>query len=121
MPITFGGGQEYGIRPGTLPVALIAGLGKASEIAGMEYNKWYEKNITVKNSIVEQLSKVNHVINGDQDYCMAHTLNVSFIGVDSEALMLSVKNSCAISNGSACTSNDYKPSHAHCYGFKFRY
>jgi cysteine desulfurase len=111
MPITFGGGQEVGIRPGTLPVALIAGLGKSAEIAASEYDKWYKRNKIIKKSIIKQLSNVNHIINGDQNYCMFHTLNVSFLGVDSEALMLSVKNSCAISNGSACTSHDYKPSH----------
>lgn len=111
MPITFGGGHEFGIRPGTLPVALIAGLGKTAEIAKNEYMKWNEQDKIIKKSIIDQLSKVNYVINGDQNHCMPHTLNVSFPGVDSEALMLSVKNSCAISNGSACNSFDYKPSY----------
>lgn len=42
---------------------------------------------------------------------MPNTLNVSFIGVESEALMLSTKQYCGISNGSACTSQDYSPSY----------
>ncbi len=109
--ITFGGGHEGGIRPGTLPVALIAGLGKASEIAKTEYKKWITANKAVKNSVLDQLQNVNHIINGNQAFCLPHTLNVSFPGVDSEYLMLAVNNSCAISNGSACTSHDYKPSH----------
>ena len=42
---------------------------------------------------------------------MPNTINVSFLGVESEALMLSSKQYCSISNGSACTSHDYSPSY----------
>jgi cysteine desulfurase len=110
-PIMFGGGHESGIRPGTLPVALIAGLGKASELAGTEYMDWSDKDIKIKNNILDQLKNVHYIINGDQNYCMSNTINISFPGVDSEALMFSLKDLCALSNGSACTSHDYKPSH----------
>ena len=110
-PITYGGGQERGLRPGTLPVALIAGLGKASEISAREHRNWHQDNLSVKNSILEQLSGIKYFINGAQDYCMPHVLNISFPGVDSEALMIAVKETYALSNGSACTSQDYKPSH----------
>lgn len=111
QPITFGGGQEGNLRPGTLPVALIAGLGKASEIASREYQNWLNQNNSIKQSLLEQLKGIEYVINGDQEYCLSHTLNISFPSVDSEALMLATRNSIAISNGSACTSHDYKPSH----------
>ena len=50
-------------------------------------------------------------VNGDQDYCMPNTVNISINGVESEALMLSSKQYCGISNGSACTSHDYSPSY----------
>ena len=50
-------------------------------------------------------------INGDQNYCMPNTINISINGVESEALMLSSKQYCGISNGSACTSHDYRPSY----------
>jgi cysteine desulfurase len=111
QPIMFGGGHEAGLRPGTLPVALIVGFGKSAEIAQKEYKNWNENSKFIKNELLNQLKEVVYVINGDQNYCMSHTLNISFPGVDSEALMIASKESCAISNGSACTSHDYTPSH----------
>ena len=111
--ISFGGQQEHGIRPGTIPVALVAGLGKACEIAAAEYKKNYTHCLEIKNAVrglIEE-SGINYEYNGNQEYCMPNTINVSFQGVESEALMLSSKQYCGISNGSACTSNDYSPSY----------
>lgn len=111
--ITYGGQQEHGIRPGTIPVALVAGLGKACEIA----NENYEKNLTAyierKQMVLSLIadSGLDISINGDQNYCMPNTVNISINGVESEALMLSSKHYCGISNGSACTSHDYSPSY----------
>lgn len=111
--ITFGGLQECGIRPGTVPVALAAGLGKACELADAEYDENYARYLEKKQAIIEVIEKsgICYVFNGDQKYCMPNTINVSFLGVESEALMLSVKQFCGISNGSACTSHDYTPSY----------
>lgn len=110
--IMFGGSQEHGIRPGTIPVALIAGFGKACDIAIKEANQNYQKCDIIKSEILKMLeeSKLEYVINGDQDYSISNTLNISLLGVSSEALMLSSKKYCGISNGSACNSNEYKPS-----------
>lgn len=111
--ITYGGQQEHGIRPGTIPVALVAGLGKACELAA----KNYEQNLaayTEKKQMVLALIKdfgLDISINGNQNYCMPNTVNISITGVESEALMLSSKQYCGISNGSACTSHDYSPSY----------
>lgn len=111
--ITYGGQQEHGIRPGTIPVALVAGLGKACELAA----KNYEQNLaayTDKKQMVLALIKDSGLdirINGNQNYCMPNTVNISITGVESEALMLSSKQYCGISNGSACTSHDYSPSY----------
>ena len=112
-PIIFGGGHEGGIRAGTLPVALIAGLGEACVIAEKEHKGNWLKYIDNKNRIIEilQKSEINYTINGNKALCMANTLNVSSIGVDSEALLLSIKQYCSLSNGSACTSRDYSHSH----------
>lgn len=112
-PLVFGGGHESGLRAGTLPVALIIGLGKACELAEQEHinnQKSYEAN---KNALLEMInaSGVVYKINGDSDFCMSNTLNISFLGVDSEALMIATKQYCSISNGSACTSHDYSHSH----------
>ena len=54
---------------------------------------------------------MKHVLNGDQERCQPHVLNVRFPGVDSEALMMATNERLAFSNGSACTSADYKLSH----------
>ena len=111
--IMFGGQQEHGIRPGTLPVALIVGCGKACEIAEAEYKNNNDKNKRLKEHILREIkqSGVDYIINGDQEICIDNTINVSFLGVSSEALMLSTKNSCSVSNGSACTSKSYAPSY----------
>lgn len=111
--ITYGGQQEHGIRPGTIPVALVAGLGEACRLAETEYKNNIENLIEKKElvkKIIEESGLAFHY-NGSQDYCMPNTLNVSFDGIESEALMLSTKQYCGISNGSACTSQDYSPSY----------
>lgn len=111
--ITYGGQQEHGIRPGTVPVALVAGLGKACELADTEYAENMAQIIDKKQAIMALIEKsgLKYVFNGSQEYCMPNTINVSFLGVESEALMLSSKQYCGISNGSACTSHDYSPSY----------
>ena len=112
-PIMFGGGQEHGIRPGTLPTALIAGFGEACVIAEREAAQNNAKCREIKKQLLELLEKsgVQYEINGDQEYCVPTTLSVSFLGVSSEALMLATKQYCGVSNGSACTSSSYSHSH----------
>lgn len=111
--IMFGGQQERGIRPGTTPVALVAGFGKACQLAEKEYNNNIENCRSIKKGILALLnaSKLKYEVNGEPSFCMPNTLNLSIKGVESEALMLSTKDFCGISNGSACTSRDYKPSY----------
>ncbi|MBR6223845.1 MAG: aminotransferase class V-fold PLP-dependent enzyme [Lachnospiraceae bacterium] len=112
-PIMFGGQQEHGISPGTIPVALVGGLGKACEIAIDEYKGDEADNISIREMLIEMLDKsgVKYIINGDIDYIISSTLNIQIEGVSSEALMLSSKQYCGISNGSACTSSSYSPSY----------
>jgi cysteine desulfurase len=111
--ITYGGHQEHGIRPGTIPVALVAGCGEACAIAEKEYQKNNATASEIKEKILEELnnSGLEYHINGDQKYCVGTALNVSIDGVTSEALMISTKQFCGISNGSACTSKSYSPSY----------
>lgn len=111
--IILGGQQEGGIRPGTIPVALTAGCGKACEIAENEYKKNAVHVYAIKEKIMAELnnSRIEFHINGNQEYCMGNTLNVCFTGVSSEALMISTKQYCGLSNGSACTSKSYSPSY----------
>lgn len=112
-PIMFGGLQEHGISPGTIPVALVGGLGKACEIAIEEYKSDKADNISIRDMLIEMLdnSGIKYRINGNIDYLISSTLNIQIEGVSSEALMLSSKQYCGISNGSACTSSSYSPSY----------
>ena len=109
----YGGQQENGIRPGTIPVALVAGCGKACEIAGKEYMDNDIKLSELKKcltSLLEQSGLTYH-FNGDQNFCVQSTANICIEGVSSEALMIITKQYCSISNGSACTSKSYDPSY----------
>jgi cysteine desulfurase len=110
-PLTFGGGQERGLRPGTLPVALIAALGRAAEIAVRDLAKRVQRCTEIKEEAMRAVSSAGGIPNGDQSMVIASTLNVAFPGIDSEALMVALKDLIAVSNGSACTSQNYEPSH----------
>ncbi len=109
--IFHGGGQERGLRPGTIPVPLVVGLGVASQIAASEYGQRRKHAAEIKKSLLAGLQRVDHIVNGDQSRCQSHVLNITFPGVDSEALMMALRGCMAISNGSACTSASYTPSH----------
>lgn len=109
--IIVGGGQEMGLRPGTLPVPLVVGLGTAARLAGEEHLTRQADARRVKEEFLRGLAGVEHVLNGDLGRTQAHVANVRFPGVDSEALMLSLRETVAISNGAACTSASYSASH----------
>ena len=110
-PLMFGGGQERGLRPGTLPVALIAGFGLAAELAETEKERRAEKCLARRREFLEAISPLEPVFNGDQSRVLPHIVNVSFAGIDSEAAMIATKDLVSISNGSACTSSSIEPSH----------
>jgi cysteine desulfurase len=65
----------------------------------------------VREKAIESLAALNPRLTGEQSLVMDHVLNFSFPGMDSEALMVVLKDMIAISNGSACTSSSYTPSH----------
>jgi len=111
QPLVYGGGQERGLRPGTLPVALIAALGKAAEIAVRDHGKRLLACKSMRVKALAALSPLNPKLTGDQSLVMEHVLNIAFPGLDSEALIVAIKDLAAISNGSACTSSSYTPSH----------
>jgi len=110
-PILIGGGQEKGLRPGTLPVPLIAGFGLASELALKNWISRKKHCAIIKSEALSAFRELEFSINGDPAITQEHVLNLQFKGVDSEALMLTLKPLAAISNGSACTSSSYSPSH----------
>lgn len=110
-PLMFGGGQERGLRPGTLPVPLIAGLGTAAQLAQRDHRSRRDKCLEYRQDVVETFRELGAEFNGDLDRTVAHTINVSIPGVDAEAAIVALKGAAAVSNGSACTSHSYKPSH----------
>ena len=65
----------------------------------------------VKQRFLSALAAVDYHLNGDPARTQPHVVNISFPGVDSEALMMAVRNELAFSNGAACTSASYSPSH----------
>ena len=107
-----GGGQERGMRSGTLPVPLIVGFGKAADIAKNEMAKDNERirrlSDRLYNGINKQLKDV--VLNGDRDARFPGNLNLSFSYVEGESLMMGIRD-IAVSSGSACTSASLEPSY----------
>lgn len=110
-PLMHGGGQERGLRPGTLPVPLVAGFGLAASLADQESEQRRVRNEQIRADVLQQLSPAEPVINGHEATRLPHILNVSFPGADGEAVMLAWRELAAVSNGSACTSASYEPSH----------
>jgi cysteine desulfurase len=110
-PLVFGGGQERGLRPGTLPVALVAALGTAAEIAVRDNEKRRQACKRLREQMLSAFGALGPRFVGDQDLVMDHVVNLAFSGLDSEALIVALKDLIAISNGSACTSSSYRPSH----------
>ena len=110
-PLFHGGGQERGLRPGTLPVPLIVGLGKAAELARTQFQARRDYCLSIRKQLLEKLTALDYSVNGDSSRCLPHVLNISINDLDSEAVMLALKGLVAISNGSACTSRSYSPSH----------
>lgn len=107
-----GGGQERGMRSGTLPAPLCIGLGAACRIAGDEMPAETERvrmlARRLNDGIVGRLDEV--ILNGDAERRVAGNLNLSFSCVEGESLMMAIKD-LAVSSGSACTSASLEPSY----------
>jgi cysteine desulfurase len=110
-PLMFGGGQERGLRPGTLPVPLIVGLGLAAELGAKDAATRRKACEAYRTCVLKGLAPLEPDINGDQERVLPNTVSLSVPGLDSEAFMLATKGLIAVSNGSACTSQSYQPSH----------
>lgn len=111
VPLMYGGGQERGLRPGTIPVPLVAALGEAANQARTEASARRQHCLKLQRSLLDALDGIELELNTPLGRSVPNTLSVSFKGLDSEAVMLALKGVAAISNGSACTSSHYQPSH----------
>jgi cysteine desulfurase len=109
--VTFGGGQEFGLRPGTLSVPHIYGLGIAAKIAGFEAANRRKLAAKIKKDFLFTFPNEQGYLNGDPNRTQSHVVNICLPGVDSEALMVALKDLIAISNGAACTTAKYSPSY----------
>ncbi len=107
-----GGGQERGMRSGTLSTPLCVGLGKACEIAGEEMLSEYKRLTALRNRFYSTLqAELEEIyLNGDLEKRIPGNLNISFSHVEGEGLIMGIKE-IAVSSGSACTSASLEPSY----------
>ena len=110
-PLFFGGGQEFKIRPGTVPVALVGGFGEAAYLCQKVSLKRKKECLKIKEKFMQSISDLDYRINGDQNKCIPNTINISFDNVDAEAFFVATKEYYAVSNGAACVSGSYEPSY----------
>ncbi|KAI9327468.1 pyridoxal phosphate-dependent transferase [Zopfochytrium polystomum] len=111
-PILSGGGQERGLRSGTVPTPLAVGIGEACRIAKNEMAYDHARIKKLADRLYTGItSKVDHVVrNGDPDAWYPGCLNLSFAYVEGESLLMALKE-IALSSGSACTSASLEPSY----------
>lgn len=106
-----GGGHEYGIRAGTLPVHQIVGMAEAYRLAKEEMKSEMSYLKKMRDKLWQGLQQIEGVVvNGDLNHSIGTLLNVSFRNIDGETLMMALKDF-ALSSGSACTSGAINSSH----------
>ena len=110
-PLLHGGGQELGLRPGTLPVALIAAFGKAAELALEEHDARLPAAAAFGERLLAGLAPLAPRVHGDPGRRLPYIVNLSIPGWDREALIEAWAGLAAISDGAACTSQSYTCSH----------
>ena len=107
-----GGGQERGMRSGTLPTPLVVGLGEAAKIAGkeMEMENARIKKLADKFEKEIRFGIPDVFLNGDEEQRIPGNLNLSFAYIEGESMIMAIKD-LAVSSGSACTSASLEPSY----------
>lgn len=111
-PIFSGGGQERGLRSGTLAPALAVGFGEACRIAALDMEADHAHITRLSKRLHDKINNaIPHVIlNGDAEARYQGNLNLSFAYVEGESLLMALKE-VAVSSGSACTSASLEPSY----------
>jgi cysteine desulfurase len=112
QPLLHGGGHERGFRSGTVPVPLVVGMGAAVELAGARMDEEASRLRSMRDRLHEAIgSRVQGIrLNGHPTDRLPGNLNLSFVDVDGEALMMAMRD-VAVSSGSACSAADPEPSH----------
>jgi cysteine desulfurase len=111
QPLMFGGGQERGLRPGTMPVHLVVGLGLAAELAVLESRERASRCAAFRESLLAGLAPLDPIVNGDPAHTVNYIINLSVPGLEAEAVIDAWRDLVGISNGAACTSQSYTCSH----------
>ena len=107
-----GGGQERGWRSGTLPVPQIVGFGAAIVLAMADLNRENDRLRDLRDRLWLSLQTIDGIyLNGHPEQRLSGNLNVSFDGVNGQALLLALQSDIAVSSGSACTMAKVEPSH----------
>jgi len=111
-PRNYGGGQENNLRPGTLNIPAISGMGKAAEIASFEMDDHLTRITFLRDKLLQGLiDNIPEIrINGSLKSRLPGNLNISFRHVRSENIILNLRD-IAVSSGSACSSASLKDSH----------
>ncbi len=110
-PLLYGGGQERGLRAGTLPTHQIVAMGEAFRLAGAVMDVEQAHIRELRDRLWRTFAALGDVaFNGSAEYGVPGILNVSFAGITAEALLADLPQ-IAVSTGSACTSADNEPSH----------
>lgn len=110
-PVSFGGGQERGLRPGTLPTHQIVGFGVACELARVALHTESARLAGLRERLWEGLAPLGEVyLNGAGEARVPGILNLSFGGVEGESLIAGV-GGLAVSTGAACNSETREPSY----------
>lgn len=110
-PLLYGGGQERGLRAGTLPTHQIVAMGAACRMAHDEMDVEQGRIRQLRDRLWQAFSELGAVEwNGHPQQSVAGILNVSFTGITAEALLAAMPN-IAVATGSACTSARHEPSH----------
>ena len=111
QPLFHGGGQERGIRAGTLPTHQIVGMGEAFKLSQTEMQSDLSKISSYRDILWNGLSEMEEIyVNGSIDNGYPGIFNLSFNYVEGESLIMALKN-IAVSSGSACTSASLEPSY----------
>jgi cysteine desulfurase len=111
-PLLHGGGQEYGLRSGTLPTHQIVAMATAFSIAHETMTSDTEHCQRLAHVLVTQLSQLEGIhFNGDQKNKLPNIINVSFDHVSAESLLIALRDKVAIASGSACNSGAIEASH----------
>ena len=109
--LQFGGGQERGLRAGTVPTHQVVGMGLAFELARAAAPE-IERIASLRERLWQGLASLGGTLrNGDAIRSVPHILNVSFEGVEGESLLAALRGRLAVSTGSACSSALQEPSY----------